>query len=62
MPAEREIVLLSCNPQILWKDTTCFVLETDEENFTSVCKNPAVIETDYNQYFKNKGQSRYILM
>ena len=30
----------------------------DEENFTSVCKNPAVIETDFNQYFGNEAGVR----
>ena len=37
-----------------------FVLQTDEENFASVCKNPTVIETDFNQYFENEGRSTYI--
>ena len=33
---------------------------TDEENFTSVWKNPAVTETDFNQYFENEGRSTYL--
>ena len=28
---------------------------TENENFCAVCTNPAVIETAFNQYFKNEG-------
>ena len=28
---------------------------TDNENFTAVCTNPAVIETAFNQYLENEG-------
>ena len=28
---------------------------TDNDNFTAVCTNPAVIETAFNQYLENEG-------
>ena len=54
----RESVCCRASPKSYDKIPPAMSCRQDEKNFTSVCKNPAVMETDFNQFFENEAGVR----
>lgn len=54
MPTGRESVCCRENSKVCDKIPSGMACITENENFSAVCTNPAVIETAFNQYLESK--------